>query len=125
LPRAVSGTTRMLRHLRFGHMMRMFLTGFIASSPKSARPVQARRCSSCYRLAGGDGLDVGIPGGRGRGERRGCRGGFGRSLRAGALPLLSRDVLWRAGGAAAQAWLPGARRARWVARKAGGGRQEG
>ena len=27
LPRAVSGTTKMLRHLRFGHMMRIFLTG--------------------------------------------------------------------------------------------------
>ena len=40
-PRAVSGTTRMLRHLRLGHIMRIVLTGPIVLSPKqvnSTRP---------------------------------------------------------------------------------------
>jgi hypothetical protein len=35
-PRAVSGTTRMLRHLRFGHIIRMFFTGFITRLPWTA-----------------------------------------------------------------------------------------
>jgi hypothetical protein len=37
LPRAVSGTARMERHLWLGHMMRMVLTGFIAEFPYHGR----------------------------------------------------------------------------------------
>ena len=57
-PRAVSGTTRMLRHLRFGHMMRMFLTGFTcASSMRALRDRVGKPTSlAAHRVDKGAGL---------------------------------------------------------------------
>lgn len=55
-PRAVSGTTRIERHFKFGHMMRMFLTGFMFS------PVQRLVIQPCagksYRAKRRPGLDA-------------------------------------------------------------------